>query len=537
MHSQVDGRALLAAAPAVIVLRPSGGDACDARLRFAAGEGWVCAPLLLLVAARLTLAPPGWRVAAPSGALHHYGCDGWERCLPSARDGLVVLNGRCRLDPSPDALRRALAVAGADVLALSVSPALLAYGEKLSVSSDGHVLGFRRCYRDSLSPGAVRSEWPHIAVLTPRAVAAIGSAGLVGSFDDAVAAAEGAGLRLSAFDVAGRVFDIASDEGLLACLDKCLPAVRAASGARGRFAGRVAACAGASVAAGATVIGPSYLAAGSAIGEGALVRRSIIGPGVSVPAGAVVTSRVALHPEDIAAAPAVAALRPYTDTRYRVWPLFSWPRLGKRVFDVVFSVIALLFMVTLFPLIALAIKLTSRGPVLYGHDRQGLHGRVFRCLKFRTMVEGAHAVQATLRAVNEVDGPQFKLVDDPRVTLVGAFLRTTNLDELPQFFNVLAGDMSVVGPRPSPDLENRLCPMWREARLSVRPGITGLWQVSRSRQKTSDFHEWILYDVEYVRRISPWLDMLVMARTAKVMGGAFARLFTARETVGEEAAS
>jgi lipopolysaccharide/colanic/teichoic acid biosynthesis glycosyltransferase len=103
--------------------------------------------------------------------------------------------------------------------------------------------------------------------------------------------------------------------------------------------------------------------------------------------------------------------------------------------------------------------------------------------------------------------------NDPRITRVGRVLRKYHLDELPQFFNVLVGDMSVVGPRPSPRKENQFCPPWREARLSVRPGITGLWQVCRTRRAGSDFQEWIKYDLEYVERRTFWLDMKIIAQT------------------------
>ncbi len=127
---------------------------------------------------------------------------------------------------------------------------------------------------------------------------------------------------------------------------------------------------------------------------------------------------------------------------------------------------------------------------------------------------GADALQGQLRAINEVDGPQFKLSNDPRLTKLGNFLRRTNVDELPQLINVLLGHMSLVGPRPSPDCENQLCPPWRRTRLSVRPGITGLWQVLRLRdQDQSDFQEWIYYDVEYVRHQSFWLDVQIILYT------------------------
>jgi len=137
------------------------------------------------------------------------------------------------------------------------------------------------------------------------------------------------------------------------------------------------------------------------------------------------------------------------------------------------------------------------------------------------MIVGAETLQEQLRTANQVDGPQFKIEDDPRTSPIGKFLRDTCIDELPQFFNVLLGQMSVVGPRPSPENENEYCPAWRQARLSVRPGITGLWQVCRTRQQGRDFQEWIYYDMEYVRRLSLGLDLLICMKTARKLIGSF----------------
>ena len=117
------------------------------------------------------------------------------------------------------------------------------------------------------------------------------------------------------------------------------------------------------------------------------------------------------------------------------------------------------------------------------------------------------------------------MADDPRISTVGHFLRETYLDEIPQFFNVLCGQMSVVGPRPSPEAENTLCPSWRDARLSVRPGITGLWQVNRTRQPYRDFQEWIYYDTQYVENLSPRLDLWICWRAFTRMLGNFAAQF------------
>jgi lipopolysaccharide/colanic/teichoic acid biosynthesis glycosyltransferase len=181
--------------------------------------------------------------------------------------------------------------------------------------------------------------------------------------------------------------------------------------------------------------------------------------------------------------------------------------------DLVVAVGGLVVLAPLGLLIGAVIKLESRGPVHFGHVREGRGGRTFRCWKLRTMAAGSDQQQRQLAGVNQVDGPQFKIEKDPRRTRVGRFLTATNLDEFPQLWNVLVGEMSLVGPRPSPFRENQLCVPWREARLSVRPGITGLWQVCRHDRHKGDFHQWIYYDLLYVQNQSFWLDIKILAAT------------------------
>jgi lipopolysaccharide/colanic/teichoic acid biosynthesis glycosyltransferase len=188
-------------------------------------------------------------------------------------------------------------------------------------------------------------------------------------------------------------------------------------------------------------------------------------------------------------------------------------RIAKRGFDVAFAALAILLTLPLYPFIVLAIWLEDGRPFLFGHKRETRGGREFRCWKFRSMRKDAERMKADLAAKNQADGPQFFMEHDPRLLRVGRLLRKYNFDELPQFFNVLLGDMSVVGPRPSPRQENQFCPAWREARLSVRPGITGLWQIKRTRRRGSDFQEWIRYDIEYVERRSWRLDLYIIWKT------------------------
>jgi lipopolysaccharide/colanic/teichoic acid biosynthesis glycosyltransferase len=185
----------------------------------------------------------------------------------------------------------------------------------------------------------------------------------------------------------------------------------------------------------------------------------------------------------------------------------------KRLLDIVGSVLALLVASPVLLAAAIAVAIDDGFPVFYAQERQARGGRIFRCWKFRTMRRNAEKLEAQLRAQNLCDGPQTNIRNDPRVTRIGRVLRPLQIDEFPQFWNVIIGDMSIVGPRPSPERENQFCPAWREARLSVRPGITGLWQVMRTREPGKDFQEWIRWDMEYVRRMGIGLDLWICVRT------------------------
>ena len=186
-------------------------------------------------------------------------------------------------------------------------------------------------------------------------------------------------------------------------------------------------------------------------------------------------------------------------------------RVGKRVIDVVGAVCALIVLAPLMALVAIAIKLESRGPVLYRSTRIGKDGRPFMFLKFRSMVDGADQHRHTLSHLNEMDGPTFKISRDPRVTRIGRLLRVTSVDEIPQFLNVLRGEMSLVGPRPPIPEEVAQYEPWQYRRLDVRPGITCLWQISG--RSTLSFKEWMRLDLEYIKHQSFWLDMRILLRT------------------------
>jgi len=185
----------------------------------------------------------------------------------------------------------------------------------------------------------------------------------------------------------------------------------------------------------------------------------------------------------------------------------------KRSFDVLVSITVLLCSLPILLVVALAVILDDGFPIFFGHLRQSKNGRVFKCWKFRTMRRDAESQVSQFSKIDGADGPQVFIQNDPRVTRVGRALRKYHLDEIPQFWNVLVGDMSIVGPRPSPEKENQFSPAWREIRLSVRPGITGLWQVERTRAPGLDFQEWIRYDIEYVRHASFMFDLKICFKT------------------------
>jgi lipopolysaccharide/colanic/teichoic acid biosynthesis glycosyltransferase len=183
----------------------------------------------------------------------------------------------------------------------------------------------------------------------------------------------------------------------------------------------------------------------------------------------------------------------------------------KRAIDVLGAIVGLTLSLPLLAAAGIAIKLSSRGPIFYTQLREGLGGRRFRIFKLRTMRQGADEDQSALREFSVQDGPAFKMENDPRTTWIGRWLRATSLDELPQFWNVLRGDMSLVGPRPLPLHESLQCAPWQRRRLSVLPGMTCIWQVN-GRSKVS-FDEWMRMDLQYVRRRSLLCDTSLLLAT------------------------
>lgn len=188
----------------------------------------------------------------------------------------------------------------------------------------------------------------------------------------------------------------------------------------------------------------------------------------------------------------------------------------KRIMDILGSLVGILITVIILPFVAVAIKLDSPGPVFYRQKRIGLNGRAFYLYKFRSMYMDADAEKDTLKTRNEIDGPMFKVTDDPRITGVGRFLRRTSLDEFPQFFNILAGDMSLVGTRPPTPDEYAQYKLQYRRRLSIKPGLTGLWQVS-GRSDIKSFEEVLKLDLHYIDNWSLGLDIKILLQTIVVL--------------------
>jgi exopolysaccharide biosynthesis polyprenyl glycosylphosphotransferase len=187
----------------------------------------------------------------------------------------------------------------------------------------------------------------------------------------------------------------------------------------------------------------------------------------------------------------------------------------KRLLDFTGGMIGLILASPVMLAAAIAIKLDSKGPVIFKQVRAGRNGRKFTMYKFRSMVADAEELKARIAHLNEMGGPVFKIKKDPRITKIGAFIRKTSIDELPQLFNIIAGDMSIVGPRPALPSEVAQYAPWQRRRLSVKPGLTGLWQVSGRNQV--DFDEWMQLDLEYIDSWSLWLDIKIILKTVPVV--------------------
>ena len=189
----------------------------------------------------------------------------------------------------------------------------------------------------------------------------------------------------------------------------------------------------------------------------------------------------------------------------------------KRTIDIIGAGLGLILLSPIIAVVACAVKFTSKGPVFFSQKRVGKNGELFEMYKFRSMVVNAEELKENLEEQNEMSGPMFKIKDDPRVTKVGKFIRKTSIDELPQLWNILKGDMSLVGPRPSLPKEVEQFDNWMFKRLSVRPGLTCYWQVSG--RNNIDFEDWMKLDVKYVEERNFWIDIKLIFKTVFVLFG------------------
>ena len=373
------------------------------------------------------------------------------------------------------------------------------YQETATVGDDGEFIAFNRLY------GGSDTRLARVALTPSREVARLWQ-----SCDDAITGWRqlrqfvSRQYRASA-NITGRTYDRRSGHEVMAFMHDLIQTWRypAATINRARkVVPNVWADIDAHVSKSTNFIGPVWVGAGRDAGDG----ETRVGPAVLWDDPQARPSAQQVQWEQLE--PSRAFTRPI-QSHLRKSPYM----IGKRILDLAFALIVLALVLWLFPLIMLAVYLEDGRPLFFGHRRETRGGRTFTCLKFRSMCKEADQLKEKLVMDNQVDGPQFYIEKDPRVTRVGRVLRKFYLDELPQLFNVLAGDMSIVGPRPSPCAENQYCPAWREARLSVLPGITGLWQVMRTREAGRDFQEWIKYDIEYVENISFLLDLRIVWKT------------------------
>lgn len=303
----------------------------------------------------------------------------------------------------------------------------------------------------------------------------------------------------------GRLFAPGHDEA-----DAILEIIRSA-----RRAGLAPACTR-DVAPGVLAHVSATVSAGASITAPALIGASRrVGPNDTVESGEVLDDRNFVPDATLIKRP---PLRPSLTRRLRAsLTKRTVDEFATRAFDIAFALAMLAITAPLYPLIAALILAEDGRPVFFTQERLGRGGRPFRLFKFRTMRRDAERIRQKLVHENTCDGPQFHIPRDPRALRCGLFLRRWSIDELPQFINVLRGEMSVVGPRPLAEAENSCCPPWRERRLAVKPGVTGLWQIRRTRQPEIDFQEWVRYDTEYVSRKSFLFDLRIVLGTSSAV--------------------
>lgn len=451
-----------------------------------------------------------------------------DSIIDSKADEMSLLNGQVVFTIDHQRLRQTLDALSWQVATVCVTPHLQASKETLKLTSEANVVGFRRFYNASIEPTTPPQKWPDLIIFKRQAWDAI-CAGrhLPLAVDQLQRQIDQQRLQVIHLRAGGQIRSLDTESALLDCFSENCPADPNGDKVADRSVGPIFTGENVIIEPNVTLIGPVVLSNNVHIKSGAVVRRSMVLENTTIEADQVVNNGVFVADTDVRKAESAGDLtaveeRPNrADEEYKNWPIYSYARFGKRVFDIVASSLVLILLIPVFAIVTVAVKLTSPGPLFYRACRQGLHGRDFNCLKFRSMMVAADAMQERLRVVNQVDGPQFKMDNDPRITGVGKFLRDTYIDELPQFLNVFFGQMSIVGPRPSPENENESSPAWRDARLSVRPGITGLWQVLRTRQEGADFQEWVFHDTRYVQILSFRTDLWICWKTAQKLIGSF----------------
>ncbi len=288
---------------------------------------------------------------------------------------------------------------------------------------------------------------------------------------------------------------------------------------------------------GARIFGPTIIGENSRIGEESLVRESILWAGAGIQPRSSLSNSIACRDAKIKEGATVenalvdgkrlhigeftlaenyfAPLKLNVRARRGSRFLGFLNAIIKRGIDLTAAVVGIALLSLPMLLIAIAIKIDSRGPIVFSQSRRGKGGREFKMIKFRSMVADADKLISTIRKENQSDGPMFKIRKDPRLTRIGRFLRQTSLDEIPQLFNVMTGAMSLVGPRPLAMAEMKWSPRWRDIRLQVKPGITGMWQIKG--RSNSQFHDWIERDIFYVQNQSLWLDTKILFETVKTV--------------------
>ena len=481
--------------------------------------------------------PNGWKLVSQTAecGMSHYDSRIFldEQTLFDKNNSYLILSdGRYQSDLEYRWLRKLIDSFDSDVVLVNLEPALSIGREKLQLTEHGQLAGIRRIYNKSAQRALVPDDWPFCIFVRKSTAQNIFRDGISANFTDFKTLISDT--NYTSIKIGGTFLDLETPGEFLNFITNTLESPHLpAWAANSRYVSGI--CRGEvhigkNVQLGKNIklIGPAFICSNAQVSDEVILSRSVICSGVKINERSFVHDSLILkskYNNESIVFKLQNRVNIDSNINFRIWPGLSYAGFFKRLADIIVAAAVLILFAPVIAIIATLLKLTSKGPVFFGHGRQSLHGKNFNCLKFRSMITGADELQQKLRIKNEVDGPQFKMEDDPRVTPMGKFLRDTYLDEIPQFFNVLMGKMSLIGPRPSPEAENSLCAYWRDARLSVRPGMTGLWQVCRTRKAGNDFQEWVNYDSEYVRRLSLKLDVWIFWKTLKYLASTFVKQF------------